>query len=217
MSPSLLFLGRRVSAAPSALSAHELTTGIVIWRRHLPLAITSGMSWPDGTLLRLKWPAESVTTGEIGVARQVLAAAIAACAVGKRMNRRGRDVHVDARQRQASRWARRPCPRSTSPACPSCRSRRRCRRCRYTRWDRGTGRPGCTSWVPRTGSSSGCSRRRSGRCRRSNSRPGRSRGPMGCRPAGRPPSVPCGPGTPSVNGCCTTKIGRLRHTSRSTA
>ena len=49
ISPSDLRLGSDVWLAASGVSAHSLTTGTLICRRHLPIWITSGTSVPTGT------------------------------------------------------------------------------------------------------------------------------------------------------------------------
>src|SRR6185437_7972372 len=48
-SPSLLFLGRRVSAAGAALSWQAVTVGSTTWRRQRPVWMTRGMLLPTGT------------------------------------------------------------------------------------------------------------------------------------------------------------------------
>jgi hypothetical protein len=74
-----MFLGKRNNRSDSApasgglsvmgLSAHWWVTidaGMVTWRRHLPSCMTSGKSAPQGTLLRTKWPLESVSAVAMG-------------------------------------------------------------------------------------------------------------------------------------------------------
>ena len=47
--PSLWLRGRRIMAGSlNALSRQAVTAGSVIWRRHLPIWMTSGMFVPDG-------------------------------------------------------------------------------------------------------------------------------------------------------------------------
>jgi hypothetical protein len=68
MSPSLLFLGRRVCClSVSGLSTHCFTLGSTICRRHFPIWMTSGMFEPTGTSFSVNFPCVSVsvvTTGE---------------------------------------------------------------------------------------------------------------------------------------------------------
>ena len=67
MSPSLLFLGRRVwFLSVSAVDAQAGTLATVIWRRHLPVCMTSGMFAPDGTFFSEKRPCASVSATAIG-------------------------------------------------------------------------------------------------------------------------------------------------------
>ena len=62
MSPSDCLRGNRVwLTSVSAKSAHAVTVGILIWRRHLPTFMMSGMSVPTGTSLRTKLPCVSVS------------------------------------------------------------------------------------------------------------------------------------------------------------
>jgi len=60
MSPSPWFRGRRVAAASSGVSAHGGTDGTVIWRRHLPLWMTSGTLVVAGMFARVKLPSGAV-------------------------------------------------------------------------------------------------------------------------------------------------------------
>ena len=67
MSPSLLLRGRRVwFLSVSAVDAQAGTLATVIWRRHLPVWMTSGMFAPDGTFFSEKRPCASVSATAIG-------------------------------------------------------------------------------------------------------------------------------------------------------
>ncbi len=74
--PSAMLLGSRVTCGSvSGLSTHSATVGMVIWRRHLPVWITSGMLSPTGTFSRTKLPSvplSALTSGSpLKVASQV--------------------------------------------------------------------------------------------------------------------------------------------------
>jgi hypothetical protein len=51
----------------SAVSAHEATFGMMIWRRHLPTCMTSGMLAPTGTSERTNLPFGSVNAVTMGL------------------------------------------------------------------------------------------------------------------------------------------------------
>src|SRR3954466_5074318 len=62
MSPSDCLRGSRVwLTSVSAKSEQAVTVGILIWRRHLPTFMMSGMLLPTGTSLRTKLPCVSVS------------------------------------------------------------------------------------------------------------------------------------------------------------
>ena len=61
MSPSPLFLGKRVSVAATAVLVHDATLGIFTWRRQRPSWMTSGMLAPTGTFLSVNLPSTPVT------------------------------------------------------------------------------------------------------------------------------------------------------------
>jgi len=68
---SVLFLGRRnrvLVPGPSVKSfvAHAVTVASVIWRRHLPTCMTSGMLVPEGASVRVKEPSAPVSAAVMG-------------------------------------------------------------------------------------------------------------------------------------------------------
>src|SRR5512140_3633819 len=72
MSPSDLFFGSRVSPIATALSMHCATLLTVIWRRHLPVVITSGILGPAGTFSSRNAPVASLTVDATGLPGNVV-------------------------------------------------------------------------------------------------------------------------------------------------